>query len=116
MQEVAHELHAIRQAHKEVMEGQRSGFQMELEKVKEGFQNELEKVKRELYQVELHSTMLEYKMNTRKDQKQILKSRPSQDILAIKNAQIISSSDKPLKEKESINPPHKSYAQIAVSS
>ena len=35
MQEVAHKLHAIRPPHKEIIEKQRYGFQIELEKVKE---------------------------------------------------------------------------------
>ncbi len=44
----------------------KEGFQRELEKVREGFQKELEQVRGELYQVKLRSTILKYKMNTRK--------------------------------------------------
>ena len=58
MQEVARELHAIKQAYKEAMEGQKYSFQMELEKVREGFQREIEKVRRELHQVQLHWKIL----------------------------------------------------------
>ncbi len=92
------------------MEGQRYGFQMELEKVREGFQRELEKIRGELHQVESRSTMLEYEMNARKGQKQTLKPCPTQDTLAMKNAPIIPSSTKPPKGMEPINPPRKSYA------
>ena len=115
IQEVARELHAIRQAHEEAMEGQRYGFQMELEKVREGFQMELGKVREELHQVEARSTTLECEINAQKGQKQLPKPRPTQDMLAMKNVPIIPSSTKLPKRKEPINPPHKSYAQIAAS-
>lgn len=59
IQEVAYELPAIKQTHQEAAEAQKYGFQLELAKVKEEFQ-----------QVELHLTMLEYKGNTLKSQKQ----------------------------------------------
>ncbi len=54
-------------------------------------------------------------MNTRKGQKQTLEPRPTQDTLATKNAPIIPSSTKPPKGTEPINPPRKSYAQMAAS-
>lgn len=44
-----HELYAIKQIYKEVMEEQRYGFQMELEKIRENFKMELEKVRKELH-------------------------------------------------------------------
>ena len=115
MQEVAHELHAIRQAHEEAMEGQRYGFQMELEKVREGFQMELGKVREELHQVEARSTTLECEINAQKGQKQSPKPRPTQDMLATKKVPIIPPSTKLPKRKEPVNPPYKSYAQIAAS-
>ena len=104
MQEVVRELHATKKAHKEAMEAQRYGFQMELKKVIE-----------ELHQVESRSTRLEYEMNTLKGQKQTPEPRPTQDTLATQNAPIIPSSIKPPKGKEPTNPLRKSYAQMAAS-
>ena len=40
MQEVGHELQAIRQAHEEAMEAQRHGFNVEIEMVKERLRQE----------------------------------------------------------------------------
>ena len=97
------------------MEGQRYGFQMELEKVREGFQMELGKVREELYQVEARSTTLECEINAQKSQKQSPKPRPTQDMLAMKNVSIIPPSTKLPKRKEPVNSPYKSYAQIAAS-
>lgn len=104
IQEVAYELPAIKQAHQEAAEAQKYGFQLELEKVKEEFQ-----------QVELHLTMLEYKGNTLKSQKQTPEELLTPNTLATKNIPIIPSSIKPLKGKKTNNHPHKSYAQMATS-
>ena len=97
-------LYITKKAHEEAMEAQKYGFQMELEKVI-----------KELHQVELCSTRLEYGINTLKDQKQTPKPRSTQDTLATQNTLIILSSIKPLKEKELTNPPRKSYVQMAAS-
>ncbi len=103
MQEVARELHAIRQVHEEAIGEQRYGFQMELGKVRECFQMELEKGREELHQVESHSTMLEYEINTLKGQKQTPEPRLTQHTLATKDAPITPSSIKPPKGKEPIS-------------
>lgn len=50
-----HELYATKNKHEETIETQKYGFQMELKKIREN-----------LHRVELHSTMLEYKVNTLK--------------------------------------------------
>ena len=107
---IAHELHAIRQAHKKIIEGQNYGFYIKLEKVREGFQKKIEKVRKELHQVDLYSIILEYEINTQKDQKQMLELRLTQDTLVTKNTPIIPSSIKLPKRVELINLSCKSYA------
>ena len=103
MQEVARELHTIRQAHEEAMEAQRCGFQMELEKVREG-----------LRLVESRSKTLEYEISSLKGRKQVPDQRPTQDTPAIMNIPTVPPSTQPPKEKETTDPPRKSYAQMAA--
>lgn len=103
MQEVAHELHTIRQAHEEAMEAQRYGLQMELEKVRE-----------ELRLVEPLLKTLKYKINSLKGRKQTPDQRPIQDTPATRNIPTVPSSTKPPKEKETTDLPRKSYAQMAA--
>ena len=59
MQKVVRELHTTKKAHKEVIEAQKYGFQMELKKVI-----------KELHQVESRSTRLGCGVGALKDQKQ----------------------------------------------
>lgn len=76
---------------------------------------ELEKVREALYELELvYLTLLEYEINTFKDQMQISKLRHTQDTLATDNTLIKSSSIKQPKEKETTISLQKSYTQIAL--
>ena len=68
MQEVGHELQAIRQAHEEAMEAQRHGFNVEIEMVKE-----------RLRQEEMQSALFANEIKALKAQKQAPDQRPSQD-------------------------------------
>ena len=58
MQEMARELHIMRQVHGEEMEAQRQSFQIELKRVEQGFENKLEQVGGKLEKMELRSKML----------------------------------------------------------
>lgn len=99
MQEVAQELQAIRQAHKEAMEIQRRDFVMELERVNE-----------RLYQVE---TTLENEIKASKTQKHALNQRSTQDT---PKTPMVPPNTRPTEGSKSTGPIRKSYAQIAASS
>ena len=73
MQEWGHELQAIRQAHKEVIEAQNQSFQLELQKLRGQIQ-----------EVESQSRKLENEMNSMKIQKQTLNQRSASETPATK--------------------------------
>lgn len=62
MQEMACELHIMRQAYGEEMEAQKQGFQIKLEWIEQGFKNKLEQVDGKLKKIELRSKIVEIKV------------------------------------------------------
>ncbi|MCJ1348444.1 hypothetical protein MMC31_006676, partial [Peltigera leucophlebia] len=84
MQEVGHGLQAIRQAHEEVMEAQRHGFNVEIEMAKE-----------RLRQEEMQSALFANEIKALKAQKQAPDQRPSQDTPTARNMPAAQASPKP---------------------
>ncbi len=84
IQEVEHELQAIRQAHEEAMEAQRHDFNMKIEKVKE-----------RLRQEEMQSALFANEIKPLKTQKQAPGQRTSQDTPTAMKVLAIQSSLKP---------------------
>ena len=84
IQEVGHELQAIRQAHEEAIEAQRHGFNMEIEKVKE-----------RLRQEKMQSALFANEIKALKTQKQAPDQRTSQDTPTARNVLAIQPSPKP---------------------
>ena len=84
MQEVGHELQAIRQAHEEAMEAQRHGFNVEIEMVKETLRQE-----------EMQSALFASEIKALKAQKQAPDQRPSQDTPTARNMPAGQPSSKP---------------------
>lgn len=104
IEEVAREVQAIRQAQEGVIEAQRRGFQIELERVRE-----------KLQQVESRSTTLESEIETLKTLNQTPDQRPTQDTSATRRTPTAPASTKPTEGKKMTDPNQRTYAQIAAS-
>ena len=93
MEEVAHELQAIKRAHVESVEAQRECFRIEMEEVKEkleqmeGFRTELEEVTEKLGQMEVKSARVERELDFLKAKEQTLSQQLDKDAPTIKKNQ-----------------------------
>ena len=93
MEEVAHELQAIKRAHEESVEAQRECFRIEMEEVKgkleqmESFRTEVEEVTGRLGQMEVKSARLERELSFLKAKEQTLGQQLDKDAPAIKKNQ-----------------------------
>lgn len=81
MQEVGHELHAIRQIHEEAIEAQRQAMEAQ----RHNFSVEIEMLKERLRQEEKQSASFANEIKTLKTQKQAPVQQPSQDKPTVKN-------------------------------